>query len=180
MSDLDAGTSVVVPGSRDACSREAAEIAASLGTNVRHGLSAAEAAARLARFGPNRLEAAQQVPAWRKFLAQFADPLIYLLLAAVVVSLVAWVLEGGEEAPFDAIVIAVIVVANAVLGYVQEARAEQAVAALQRMAAATAGVVRDGREVAGSGRRRRAGRRPPARRGRRGRAPTGGWSRRRR
>ena len=83
--------------------------------------------------------------AWRKFLGQFADPLIYLLLAAVVVSLVAWVLEGGEEAPFDAIVIAAIIVANAVLGYVQEARAEQAVAALQRMAAATAGVVRDGR-----------------------------------
>ena len=86
------------------------------------------------------------MPEWRKFLGQFADPLIYLLLAAVVVSLVAWVLEGGEAAPFDAIVIAAIVVANAVLGYVQEARAEQAVAALQRMAAATAGVVRDGRE----------------------------------
>ena len=101
---------------------------------------------RLARFGPNRLEAAERVPAWRKFLGQFADPLIYLLLAAVVVSLVAWVLEGGEAAPYDAIVIAAIVVANAVLGYVQEARAEQAVAALQRMSAATAGVVRDGRE----------------------------------
>ena len=62
------------------------------------------------------------------------------------VSLVAWVLEGGEAAPYDAIVIAAIVLANAVLGYVQEARAEQAVAALQRMAAATAGVLRDGRE----------------------------------
>ena len=86
------------------------------------------------------------MPGWRKFLGQFADPLIYLLLAAVVVSLVAWILEGGEAAPFDAIVIAAIVVANAVLGYAQEARAEQAVAALQRMAAATAGVVRDGRE----------------------------------
>ena len=97
MSDLDAGTSVVVPGSRDAWRREAAEVAASLGTDVRRGLSTAEAAARLARFGPNRLEAAGQVPAWRKFLAQFADPLIYLLLAAVVVSLVAWVLEGGER-----------------------------------------------------------------------------------
>ena len=86
------------------------------------------------------------MPAWRKFLGQFADPLIYLLLAAVVVSLVAWVLEGGEAAPYDAIVIAAIVLANAVLGYVQEARAEQAVAALQRLAAATAGVLRDGRE----------------------------------
>jgi magnesium-transporting ATPase (P-type) len=62
------------------------------------------------------------------------------------VSLVAWALEGGDEPPYDAIVIAAIVLANAVLGYVQEARAERAVAALQRLAAATAGVVRDGRE----------------------------------
>jgi P-type Ca2+ transporter type 2C len=135
------------PGSTEAWRREAEEIAAALGTSESTGLTAAEAAARQVRFGPNRLEAAQRVPGWRKFLGQFADPLIYLLLAAVVVSLIAWMLEGGEAAPFDAIVIAAIVAANAVLGYVQEARAEQAVAALQRMAATTAGVVRDGREA---------------------------------
>ena len=142
----DCGTDASPAGSTDVWRRTADEVAAALGTDVREGLSEAEAAARLARFGPNQLEAAQQMSAWRKFLGQFADPLIYLLLAAVVVSLVAWVLEGGEEAPFDAIVIMAIIVANAVLGYVQEARAEQAVAALQRMAAATAGVVRDGRQ----------------------------------
>jgi len=79
-------------------------------------------------------------------LEQFADPLIYLLLAAVVVSLVAWALEGGDGAPVDAIVITVIVLLNGVLGYAQEARAEQAVAALQRMAAASATVRRDGRQ----------------------------------
>jgi potassium/sodium efflux P-type ATPase len=95
--------------------------------------------------GPNRLDEAESKSRWRKLLGQLADPLIYLLLAAVVVSLAAWVLERHEAAPYDAIVIASIVVANAVLGYVQEARAEQAVAALQRLAAATAGVVRDGR-----------------------------------
>ena len=122
------------------------EIAAALETDPGRGLSPAQARARLERFGPNRLEAAERVPEWRKLLGQFANPLIYLLLAAVVVSLVAWVLEGGEAAPYDAIVIAAIVLANAVLGYVQEARAEQAVAALQRLAAATAGVLRDGRE----------------------------------
>ena len=122
------------------------EVAAALGTDLVRGLGRSEALARLERFGPNRLAAAARVPAWGKLLGQFADPLIYLLLAAVAVSLVAWVLEGGEGAPFDAIVIAAIVLANAVLGYVQEARAEQAVAALQRLAAATAGVVRDGRE----------------------------------
>jgi Ca2+-transporting ATPase len=137
---------VALPDVTDAWRREAEEVAASLGTNVSRGLSAAEVASRLAWFGPNVLEPAKRVPAWRKFLGQFADPLIYLLLAAVAVSLVAWILEGGEAAPFDAIVIAAIVVANAVLGYVQEARAEQAVAALQLMTAGTAGVVRDGRE----------------------------------
>jgi magnesium-transporting ATPase (P-type) len=126
--------------------RDAAEIAAELGTDVQRGLSPSEAAARLARYRPNQLEAAQAVPAWRKLVAQFADPLIYLLFGAVIVSLVAWVIEGAGEVPFEVIVILVIVVLNAVLGYVQEARAEQAVAALQHMAAPTAGVMRDGRE----------------------------------
>ena len=146
MSDVGADTMIGVPESQDAWHREAGEVAAALGSDMRRGLSAAEAAIRLTRFGPNRLEAAQRVPVWRKFLGQFADPLVYLLLVAIVVSLVAWMLEGRDEAPFDAIVIAAIVIANAVLGYVQEARAEQAVAALQRFAAATAGIVRDGRE----------------------------------
>ncbi|HET7554368.1 MAG TPA: cation-translocating P-type ATPase [Gaiellaceae bacterium] len=121
------------------------DVATALGTDVHDGLTAGEAAARLARAGPNRLDEEAPLPAWRKLLGQFADPLIYLLLAATAVSLVAWVLEGEEAAPYDAIVIAAIVVANAVLGYVQEARAEKAVAALQRMAAATAAVVRDAR-----------------------------------
>jgi potassium/sodium efflux P-type ATPase len=121
-------------------------VAAELGADPVHGLSSEEAAARLRRFGPNRLEAAAPVPEWRKFLGHFADPLIYLLLGAVVVSLVVWLVEEGDGIPFEAIVISVIVIANAILGYVQEAKAEQAVAALQRMAAATAGVIRDGHQ----------------------------------
>ncbi len=143
---MDPTAMEVAPGTTEAWRSEAAEVAAAQGTDARRGLSVAEAAARLAQVGANRLEAVRQVPAWRKFVGHFADPLIYLLLAAIVVSLVAWVLESREEPPFDAIVIAAIVVANAVLGYVQEARAEHAVAALQRMTAATAGVVRDGSE----------------------------------
>ena len=79
-------------------------------------------------------------------MAQFADPLIYLLLVAVVVSLVSWAAEGADGVPYEALVITAIIVLNGVLGYVQEARAEQAVAALQRMVAASATVVRDGRE----------------------------------
>jgi Ca2+-transporting ATPase len=125
---------------------DAAEVARSLGVDPASGLSSTEAAERLARAGPNRLDPAAQVPTWRKLLAQFADPLIYLLLAAIAISVVAWALEGAQGVPFEAIVIAVIVVANAVLGFVQERKAEQAVAALQRMAAPTATLLRDGRQ----------------------------------
>ena len=126
---------------------DAAEAASSLGVDPASGLSSAEAADRLARVGPNRLEAAAQVPTWRKLLAQFADPLIYLLLVAIAISVATWALEGAQGVPFEAIVIAVIVVANAVLGFVQERKAEQAVAALQRMAAPAATVLRDGAQV---------------------------------
>ena len=110
------------------------------------GLSAGEASARLERYGPNVLASAPPVPAWRKLLAQMADPLVYLLLGAVAVSGAVWVLEGADGVPFDVIVIVTIVAANAVLGLVQVERAEQAVAALQQMTAAHASVVRDGRE----------------------------------
>jgi len=126
--------------------QQAGDVASALGVDVRRGLTAAEAAARLERHGPNRLDEAAPVPAWRRLAGQFADPLIYLLLAAIVVAVVAWALERDEAAPYDAIVIAAIVVANAVLGFVQEARAEHAVAALQRLAATSASVLRDGRE----------------------------------
>jgi P-type Ca2+ transporter type 2C len=135
------------PAMREPWRRDGAEVAVELGTDVDTGLSTAEAASRLERFGRNELEAAEQVPAWRKLLSQFADPLIYLLIAAVVVSLVAWIAEGAEGVPWDPVVIAVIIVLNGVLGYVQEARAEEAVEALQRMTVASATVVRDGREL---------------------------------
>ena len=123
---------------------DAAAVAARLDVDPSRGLSSDAAAARLARHGPNQLEAEAPVPRWRKLLAQFQDPLVYLLLVAVVVSLVAWLIEGADEVPFEVIVIVAVLLANAVLGYAQEARAEQAVAALARMAAASAGVVRDG------------------------------------
>src|SRR5262249_45638768 len=98
------------------------EVVAALGTDARDGPTAAEAAARLADVGPNRLEEAGPVPRWRKFLDQFADVLVYLLFGAVVVSLVAWLLGHDEAVPYDAVVIAAILVANAILGFVQEAR----------------------------------------------------------
>src|SRR5690606_10957097 len=123
---------------------EADGVAARLGVDPGRGLAPAEAAARLARHGPNQLEAAPPVPAWRKLLAQFQDPLVYLLLAAAAVSLAAWVIEGADGVPFEVVVILGILLANALRGNAQEARAEQAFAALSRMAAPRATVLRDG------------------------------------
>ncbi len=126
---------------------DAGVVAAGLGADARLGLSAETAARRLREGGPNVLAATRPEPAWRKVLRQFADPLVYLLLAAVAVSLAAWLAEGGHGIPYESVVIAVIVIANAILGYVQEARAERAVAALQRLTAAMSTVVRDGQEL---------------------------------
>ena len=123
---------------------DAVEVLDVLGVDEQLGLTAAEAAERLAATGPNELRESASVPAWRKLLKQFRNPLIYLLLGAIVISLAAWWLDGAAGLPYDAIVIAVIVVLNAVLGYVQESRAEEAVAALRRMSAPTATVLRDG------------------------------------
>ena len=129
---------------KDPSVADADEVARLLRADLQAGLTSDEAAQRLARDGRNELRAAPPVPAWRKFLAQFQDPLIYLLLVAIVISLAAWVVEGRMGWPVDAIVIASIVVLNAILGYVQEARAETAVAALAKMTAAMSSVMRDG------------------------------------
>lgn len=130
----------------DPSTMEASAVVDLLGTDAEHGLSSEEAVRRLGEHGPNQLIAVEPVPRWRKVVEQFHDPLIYLLFAAIAISLAAWFVEGPEGVPYDAIVIAVIVVLNAVLGYVQEARAEHAVEALQRLSAATATVVRDGEQ----------------------------------
>ena len=120
------------------------EVARTLGTDLERGLTSQEASRRLAEEGPNELRSAPPIPTWRRILHQFQDPLIYLLLGAVVISLAAWVIEGRVGWPVDAIVIALIVIMNAVLGYAQEAKAENAVAALAQMTAATSAVMRDG------------------------------------
>ena len=73
--------------------RDALEVARSLGTDPERGLSAAEAARRLANDGPNALRAAPPVPAWKRILAQFRDPLVYLLVVAIAISLAAWVVS---------------------------------------------------------------------------------------
>jgi len=126
-----------------------AGLAGALGTDLERGLGAEEAARRLLADGPNELRAVAPVPAWRRALKQFQDPLVYLLGAAAAVALAAWWFEGRGRPgvagwPLDAIVIAAVVVLNAVLGWLQEAKAAQAVAALAKMTTATSSVLRDG------------------------------------
>jgi potassium/sodium efflux P-type ATPase len=125
--------------------KDADDVARTLGADLEHGLSSQEVSRRLAQDGPNELRSAPRQPAWRRVLSHFHDPLVYLLLAAVAIALVAWVVEGMAGCPVDAIVISLVVLLNAVLGYLQEAKAENAVAALARMTAVTSAVLRDGK-----------------------------------
>ena len=114
-------------------------VSVQLDTDPARGLSTDQVLVRQAQFGPNELEEEPTQPPLRIFLSQFANTMIVVLLiaAAVMVAI-------GE--PTDAIVIAVIVVLNAAIGFFQEYRAEQAMAALRTMAAPSARVVRDGTE----------------------------------
>ena len=120
------------------------KVLAALGTDARHGLSQEEARARLERYGRNGLTVEKPVPRWRKFLAQFQDVLVILLLIATLISAGLWLYERESALPYEAMAIFAVVLLNAVMGYIQESRAEQAVAALRQMSAAHANVIRDG------------------------------------
>ncbi|MFD1326426.1 cation-translocating P-type ATPase [Mycoplana ramosa] len=122
----------------------AAGLLARLGTNPQTGLSSTEAEGRLRNYGPNVLNAEEPVPAWRKFLAQFTDVLVVLLIIAALISGALWLIERDTALPYEAIAILAIVFLNAVMSYLQQSRAEQAIAALKQMAAARAKVIRDG------------------------------------
>src|SRR5512143_1949162 len=120
------------------------DVLAEFDTNGRRGLSQAGARTRLERYGRNELTAEKSVPGWRKFVAQFQDPLVVLLLIATAISAGLWLYERESTLPYEAIAIFAVVLLNAAMGYIQEARAESAVAALRKMAAAHAQVIRDG------------------------------------
>ncbi|MEV0623867.1 HAD-IC family P-type ATPase [Nonomuraea sp. NPDC050404] len=115
------------------------EVAARLSADPARGLSATEAAQRLERHGPNQLREVTRDPRWRAFLRQFQDLMILILLVAAVVSLL---ISREWETP---LAIAVVVLLNATIGFVQESRAEASLEALRRMTHTTATVRRDGR-----------------------------------
>ena len=83
-------------------------------------------------------------PRWKKFLAQFQNVLVILLLIATAISAGLWLFERDTTWPYEATAIFAVVLLNAIMGYIQESRAEEAVAALREMSAAQANVVRDG------------------------------------
>ena len=124
--------------------QSADEVLLALGTDAQRGLSREEARARLDTYGKNELTGEKPVPAWRKLLAQFQDPLVLLLLAAGVISGGLWFYERDSPLPYEAMAIFAVVLLNAIMGYIQQARAEEAVAALRQMSAAQANVIRDG------------------------------------
>ncbi|HEX6850975.1 MAG TPA: HAD-IC family P-type ATPase [Candidatus Polarisedimenticolaceae bacterium] len=111
---------------------------------MERGLDGAEASARLARYGRNVLPAEPPEPGWRRLARQFVEPLVLLLLAATAVAFAAWGVEGARGVPFEPVAILAIVVANGVLGFVQESRAERAMASLRELTAPGARVMRDG------------------------------------
>ena len=121
-------------------------VVSTLRSDARQGLSDDEARARLEQHGRNELAAEPPVAAWRKFLAQFQDVLVILLLVATAISAGLWVYERDSALPYEAIAISAVVLLNAIMGYIQESRAESAVAALRQMAAAQAHVIRDGQQ----------------------------------
>jgi len=124
--------------------QEIGQAIAAVGSDARLGLTEKEAQRRLQQYGGNELATEKTVPAWRKFLAQFQDALVILLLVATGISAGLWLYERETALPYEAIAIFSIVVLNAAMGYIQESRAASAVAALKQMAAAHASVIRDG------------------------------------
>ena len=117
--------------------QQPAAVAAALDTDGEAGLSAVEAASRLARFGPNELLERDRKPPWRLFVEQFTNTMIVVLMIAAAITAAIGDLK-------DTVVITAIVVLNGVIGFIQEFRAERAMAALKQMTSPSARVVRDG------------------------------------
>ena len=109
------------------------------------GLTAAEVQAREAKYGKNKLAEGKKATLLERFLGELADPMIIILIAAAVVSGITAVYAGESFA--DVIIIMTVVIINAVLGVVQESKAEKAIEALQEIAAATSKVLRDGKQI---------------------------------
>ncbi len=110
------------------------------------GLSTQQAQERLAKYGPNKLKEAEKLSLYQRFVEQLKDPMLIILLAAAAVSALTGMLSGHSEWA-EVIIILAVVLLNAILGVIQESKAEAAIEALQNMTAATCKVLRDGKMV---------------------------------
>lgn len=118
---------------------QAEEIVRILDSDLRSGLSGAEAARRQKEYGPNSITPRRHTPEWKRFLEQFHQPLLYILLACTAITV-------GLRAYVDASVIFGVILINAVVGYLQEGKAEKAISALAKMVVMDATVRREGRK----------------------------------
>ena len=114
-----------------------------------HGLTSLQAEERLQKNGPNELEAPPSLPMWKRFINQMKDPMIIILLIAALISGITTyyesVLSQSSAFPTDSMIILIVVIINAVLGVVQENKAEKAIESLQKMSASNSKVLRDGK-----------------------------------
>ena len=116
-----------------------------------NGLSAVEADRRLAENGKNKLAEGKKESLLHRFLKQLAEPMTIILIVAAAISAGLEIYEGISHGvwafPTDVVIILAVVLINAILGVVQESKAEQAIEALQQIAAATSKVIRDGKQI---------------------------------
>ena len=114
-----------------------------------HGLPSLQAEDRLQKDGLNELEAPPSLPMWKRFINQMKDPMIIILLIAALISGITTyyesVLSQSSAFPTDSMIILIVVIINAVLGVVQESKAEKAIESLQKMSASNSKVLRDGK-----------------------------------
>ena len=122
---------------------ESSAVLSEQGSDEHTGITTLEAKNRLEKYGPNKLAEGEKTPLWKRFFSQMADPMIIMLIVAAAISAGVGVADGSGDFS-DVIIILFVVIVNAVLGVVQESKAEEALAALQEMAAATSKVIRDG------------------------------------
>jgi Ca2+-transporting ATPase len=119
---------------------DTSKLVETLATGPRNGLTSEQVLERQARYGPNRLAEAPPAPLWKKFLGQFAELIVWILIAAALIA-------GALGEWLDASAILAIVLMNGVLGFLQEERAQRELAALRKRSAYSATVMRDGKQA---------------------------------
>ena len=121
------------------------EVLKNLGVDT-NGLTSQQAQERMAKYGPNKLKEGEKPSLLQRFLTQLKDPMLIILMIAAAVSALTGMLSGESEWA-EVIIIIAVVLLNAILGVIQESKAEAAIEALQTMTAATCKVIRDGKQI---------------------------------